>query len=117
MMEITIDWINERPYFILDDEKGDCILLNFGLDYIDDIEIDYERFFIYLQKDGVAWKANRDTARSFGIIHGDMINDLLAKINNALETRADFDIIEYVMANKKDYAFLHRFVCWIDKYR
>jgi hypothetical protein len=117
MMEITIVWEKDRPYFVSDNNKGDCILLNVGLEYIDDIEISGEMFFVILQKDASGWKANIDKEISHGIIHGDMVHELVAEINNTLETRGSFDIIAYVMSNKEEYAYLTHLVCWIEKYR
>lgn len=47
MMKIMIVREEDRPYFISDDRKGDCVLLNFGMEYVDDIEIAGERYFIF----------------------------------------------------------------------
>ena len=117
MMNITILWENDRPYFVSGDKKGDCLLLNFGLEYIDDIEISGERFIIFIQKDEAAWEAIVDKDRSHGIIHRDLVHELTAKINDALEAKGSFDIVEYAMANKKEYAFLDHLVCWMEAYR
>ena len=43
-------WEKDQPYFISDDNKGDCILLNFGLGYVDDIEVASERHFVFCKK-------------------------------------------------------------------
>ena len=117
MMSITILWENDRPYFVSGDKKGDCLLLNFGLEYIDDVEIAGERFFIFLQKGASGWKAQIDREMSHGIIHRDLVHELTAKINDALEAKGSFDIVEYAMANKKEYAFLDHLVCWMEAYR
>jgi len=47
MMKIKMGWKKDQPYFTSDDKKGDCILLHFGLEYIDDIDIVGERFFVF----------------------------------------------------------------------
>ena len=116
-MKITISWEKDRPYFISDEKKGDCILLNFGLEYVDDIEVASEAFFVFLQKDESGWKAKIDLEMSHGIIHRDMIRELTARINSTLGTKGSFDIVDYVMSNKEDYAYFSHHVCWIEKYR
>lgn len=116
-MKITIVWENNRPYFISDEKKGDCILLNFGLEYVDDIEVASERFFVFLQKGESGWKAQIDKEMSHGIIHRDLVHELTAAIDQALERRDVFDMVGYVMSNKADYAYLSHHVCWIEKYR
>lgn len=116
-MEITIVWEKDRPYFISDDKKGDCILLNFGLEYVDDIEIANERFFVFLQKGESGWKVQIDKEMSHGIIHRGLVHELTAKIDQALKTRDSFDILGYALSNKTDYAYLSHHVCWIEKYR
>ena len=117
MMKITSIWEKDRPYFISDEKKGDCILLNFGLEYVDDIEVASEAFFVFLQKDESGWKAKIDPEMSHGIIHRDIIRELTAKINSTLGTKGSFDIVDYVMSNKEDYAYFSHHVCWIEKYR
>jgi len=112
-----IVWEKDQPYFISDDKKGDCILLQFGLEYIDDIDIAGERFFVFFQKDESGWKAKIDKNMSHGIVHKDLIDELITEINFTLETRGSFDIVEYVVSNKESYAYFSFIVCWIEKYR
>ena len=112
-----IVWEKDHPYFTSDDKKGDCILLHFGLEYIDDIDIAGERFFVYFQKDESKWRAKIDKNMSHGIVHKDLIDELTAEINFTLETRGSFDIVEYVVSNKESYAYFSFIVCWIEKYR
>ena len=116
-MQIRIVWEKDRPYFMSDDKKGDCTLLDFVLEYIDDIDIAGERFFVFLQKDESRWKAKIDIEMSHGIIHRDIIHELTAKINSTLETGDNFDILGFVMSNKAGYAYLSHHVCWIERYR
>lgn len=116
-MKISIVWEKDRPYFISDDKRGDCILLQFVLEYIDDIAIDGERFFVFLQKDEAGWKAKIDDKLSYGTLHRDLIHELIAEINFALEARGAFDMVEYVASSKHSDAFFSFFVCWIEKHR
>lgn len=116
-MEVTIVWEKDRPYFVSDDKKGDCLLLNFGLEYVDDIEIANERFFVFLQKGVSGWKVQIDKEMSHGIIHRDLVHELTAKIDQALGRRGVFDMVGYALSNKADYAYLSHHVCWIEKYR
>lgn len=116
-MKIAIVWENNRPYFMSDDKKGDCVLLQFVWEYIDDIDLDGERFFVFLQKGEAGWKAKIDDKLSYGTLHKDLVHELIAEINFALEARGAFEMIEYVASNKHSDAFFSFFVCWIEKYR
>lgn len=117
MMRIMIVREEDRPYFISDDRKGDCVLLNFGMEYVDDIEIASERYFIFLHQSESVWQAGIDKDLSHGIVHRDAILELIVKINHALEAGGIFDVTGYAILNKKEYAHLSQHVCWIEKYR
>ena len=76
-----LTWIYEQPHFRVDNKEGSCLLLSFGLEYVDDIEIESERFFIYLRKNGVDWRVELDRDSSRWSVNKDMVDNLMQEIN------------------------------------
>ena len=98
-------WEANRPFFAMHRQRGSCIWLSFGLDYVDDVPVKEENFVICLEQNETAWRATLDKNRSFGIIHRSMIDRLLEMLNNAVRTKSDLDFIEYVKTNKSSAAY------------
>lgn len=98
-------WEDNRPFFAIYHERGSCIWLSFGLDYVDDILVKGEDFYICLEQNQTAWQATLDKNRSDWIVHRSMIDRLIEMINNALTTKSNLDFIEYVKMNKSSDAY------------
>ena len=105
-----LTWIYEQPYFWVDNKKEKCLLLSFGLEFVDDIEIQGERFFIDLQKNGAEWRVELDKASSYWSINKDMVDNLMQEINNALMKKEDYDICDYVLSHKANGSYFQCFV-------
>ena len=98
-------WEDNRPFFAVHRQRGSRIWLSFVLDYVDDVPVKEENFFICLQQDPTAWRAALDKNRSDGIVHKSMINRLIEMINNAVATKSNLDFIVYVKMNKSSNAY------------
>jgi hypothetical protein len=98
-------WEANRPFFAIHRQRGSCIWLSFVLEYVDDISVKEENFFICLQQNQTAWQTTLDKNRSDGIVHRSMIDRLLEMINNVLTTKSNLDFIEYVKLNKSSDAY------------
>ena len=94
-----------RPFFAIHCQRGSCIWLSFVLEYVDDISMKEENFFICLQQNETVWRATLDKNRSDGIVHRSMIDRLLELINEALTTKSNLDFIKYVKMNKSSDAY------------
>ena len=98
-------WEENRPFFAIHRQRGSCIWLSFGLDYVDDIPVKEEDFSICLQQSHTAWQATLDKYRSDGIVHRSMIDRLIKMINNALTKISNLDFIDYVKLNRTSAAY------------
>lgn len=105
-----LTWIYEQPHFWVDNKKEKCLLLSFGLEYVDDIEIQGERFYIYLQKNEAEWRVELDKDSSYWSINKDMVDNLMQEINNALMKKQDYDIRNYVLSHKANRSYFQSFV-------
>ena len=106
-----LTWIYEQPHFRVDNKEGSCLLLSFGLEYVDDIEIESERFFIYLRKNGADWRVELDRDSSRWSVNKDMVDNLMQEINHALMKKEDYDIRDYVLSHKAHGSYFQCFVC------
>ena len=105
-----LTWIYEQPYFRVDSKEGNCLLLSFGLEYVDDIEIQGERFFIYLKKKEAVWWVELDKDSSYWSVNKDMVDNLMQEINHALMKKEDYDIGDYVLSHKANGSYFQCFV-------
>lgn len=105
-----LTWVYEQPLFRVDDKEGNCLLLSFGLEYVDDIEIRAEDFFIYLRKSEAVWWVELDKDLSQGFINKDMADNLMQEINNALMKKEDYNIRDYVSSHKDKVSYFRCFV-------
>ena len=98
-------WEANRPFFAIHRQRGSCIWLSFVLDYVDDICVKGEDFFICLEQKQATWQATLDKDRSDWFVHTSMIDQLIEMINNALTTKSNLDFIDYVKLNKSSDAY------------
>ena len=105
-----LTWIYEQPLFEVDNKKGKYLLLSFGLEYVDDIEIQGERFLIYLRKSEAVWQVELDKGSSEWSVNKEMVYNLMQEINQALMKKEDYDIQDYVLSHKANGSYFQGFV-------
>ena len=102
-----LTWMYELyPLFSVGNKMGKCLILNFGLEYVDDIQINGEDFYIHLRASKAGWRAEFDKAMSWGLINKSMIDNLIREINTALTRKEDYDIVAYILAHKDNESYL-----------
>jgi hypothetical protein len=106
-----LTWIYEtQPLFRVDNKMGKCLILNFALEYVDDIPIREENFYMYLRASDAGWRVELDKAVSWGLLNKDMVDNLISELHHALIKKEDYNIREYVLAHKDKGSYFQYFV-------
>ena len=102
-----LTWRYEQPHFYGSNKKGNCIILGFGHEYLDDIEISGEMFFLYLRKHEAQWQVELDKNMSRWWANKEMVDRLIHEINDALTKKEDYDISAYAVSHKSPGSYFH----------
>ena len=106
-----LTWIDEtQPLFSVGNKMGKRLIIDFILEYVDDIPIKEEHFYIDLRASDAGWRAELNKAMSWGLLNKGMVDKLIFELNNAILKREDYNIREYVLAHKDKESYFQYYV-------